>query len=144
MRPHRALLAAALGATMSLGLGVSACGSDGGNGPGTNTNVLVASWNATSFTALGQDFIANGMGLVLTLNQGGTYSIAITGDQGDIICSPGPNCTQTGNYSSTATVLTFDPGTVDAVSLNWSLQGTTLTLTGNINGAPATMVLQKV
>ena len=142
MRPRRTFLAMAIGATMSLGLGISACGSDGGSGP--NTNVLVASWNATSFTALGQDFIANGMGLVLTLNQGGTYSIAVTGDQGDLICSPGPTCTQTGDYSSTSTVLTFDPGTPDAVSFNWSLQGTTLTLTGSISGNPATMVLQKL
>jgi polyisoprenoid-binding protein YceI len=140
MRSHRALFVAAITATTALGLGISACGSDSGSGP---SNALIASWNATSFTAQGTDFIAAGMGLVLTFQAAGTYQIDVTNDQIGA-CSSGTDCTTTGPFSRNGAQVTLDPGTADAVTFTWSIQGTTLTMTGDINGVPATIILEKV
>ena len=91
---------------------------------------------------MGQDVIAQGMTLTITLTATGTYTLVVTAD---LIgsCDPGPNCTQTGAYTSTATTITVDPGTVDEVTLNYTIQGTTLTLTGSIDAIPVTIVFTK-
>jgi hypothetical protein len=122
----------------ALFLVVSAC--DSSNGP---SNPLIGSWNATSFTAQGTDYIANGMGLVLTIEKGGTYAVAFTNDQVGA-CNPGPDCTDGGDFVRNGNQLTLDRGTADETIFTYSIQGTTLTLTGDINGALATIVLDKI
>lgn len=140
MRARSARLVVTLGLATVLFPAVSACGSDGGNGPG---DALLASWNATSFVVQGTDAIADGMSLVMTFESGGTYTLEFTNDQIGA-CSPGPDCIQTGTLDYTGTEFTFDAGTVDEVTLNYSIQGTTLTLTGSIEGIPVTVVLTRV
>lgn len=112
---------------------------DNGTGPGS---ALVATWNATSFSALGQNFIALGMTLRITFASGGTYSINIAGDLIGA-CDQGTSCVNTGSYSATATQVTLDPGTADAVTFNYTIQGQTLTLTGSIDGNQATITLTR-
>jgi hypothetical protein len=129
--PAFALIAASI-------LAVSAC--DSGNGP---SNPLIGSWDATSFTAQGTDFIANGMSLVLTFEKGGTYTVAFTNDLIGA-CNPGPDCSDGGDFVRTGNQVTLDPGTVDETIFTYAIQGSTLTLTGDINGTATTIVLDKI
>lgn len=103
---------------------------------------LVATWDATSFNALGQDFVDQGMTFRLTLTASGTYTIEITGDLIDM-CDGADSCSAVGTYSATTTQVTFDPLTAEAVTLSYTIQGATLTFTGNISGVPASIVLVK-
>jgi len=136
MRPRRAFLLAPLCA-LALTPIVSGCSDD--TGP---SSPLFATWNATSFTALGDDFIADGMTLRVTLSATGTYTLVVTGDLVGS-CDPGPNCTETGNYTYTATNITIDPGLADEVTFAYTIQGTTLTFTGSIGGNPVTIRFTK-
>ena len=140
MRVHRGLFSPAYALVTALFLLVSACDSGGSNGP---SDPLFGSWDATSFTVLGTDYIANGMGMVLTIKKAGTYTVAFTNDQMGA-CNPGPDCTDSGDVVRNGNQLTLDPGTVDEATLTYSIQGTTLTLTGLINGDAATIVLDKI
>lgn len=134
------LRARSLLATSLLVAALAACSSDEATGPDP---ALIATWNCTSFSALGQDFIQQGMTLQATFTNADTYTLTVTGDlTGN--CNPGPDCVVNGTYSATATQITFDPGTVDAVTFNYSIVGNTMTLTGNIEGIPATITLEKV
>jgi hypothetical protein len=142
MRTSRTLLAAGFCATAALASTVSGCGSDGNGGSGPNA-ALYASWNATSFEALGTDFIADGMSLILTLDPAGTYTLDITNDLIDA-CDPGPDCINGGAFSATATQVTIDPGTQDETVFNYSIVGTTLTLTGSIGGNAVTITLERL
>ena len=142
MRTPRSLLLAGFCVTATLAPALSGCGSDGGGGTGPNT-ALHASWNATSFVGQNTDFIALGMTLVMTLAPAGTYTFDFTNDMINA-CNPGPDCTQTGTYSSTATTVTFDPGTADQTVFNYTIVGTTLTVTGTIDLIPVTITLEKL
>lgn len=128
---------------LALGWAVAGCSSDEpSTAPGVNPAV-VGTWNATSFLAGGTDFITQGMGLSFVLSANGTYSFNITNDQGGL-CDPGmTDCTDTGNYTASGTQIVLDPGTTDTETLNYSISGTTMTITGNIDGTAITVVLNK-
>ena len=123
-----------------LAVALAACSSDESTGPDP---ALIGDWNATSIVALGTDLIADGMTLVATVNNDGTYELDITGDLMGA-CDPGPDCVVTGDYTATATQITFDPGTVDQTVLNYSISGNNLTLSGNIGGIPVTFAFTRV
>ena len=128
-----------LAVTVLLPLAI-ACSDNDATGP--SSDGLVATWQATSFQVLGFDAIQQGMGARLTLTAARTYTFLITNDITDA-CEGATTCTDTGAYSSTSTQITLDPGTPDAITFNYAIQGSTLTLTGDIEGIPVTMVLQK-
>ncbi len=118
----------------------AACGSDS-NGP--NASALVGTWSVTSFAVQGQgDLIQQGTSITITLQSNDNYSIEITNDVAGL-CDTGTDCTLTGPYSSTSTTLTLDPGTMDDTAFDWSRSGTTLTLTGDIDGTAVTIIMQK-
>ena len=129
MRLARVLFLAQLGATAL----IAGC-SDDDDGTGPNSP-LVGTWNATSITALGNDLVALGMDVTLTLTEAGDYTLDITGDL-IAFCAPETSCTQTGAYTNTETQITLDPGTAEEVILSYLIQGTTLTFTGTISGTP--------
>ncbi|TFG49866.1 MAG: hypothetical protein E4H38_04370 [Gemmatimonadales bacterium] len=140
MRVPRGLWSSAFALVGALTLVGSACDSGGSNGP---SNPLIGGWDATSFTAQGTDFIAIGMSVVLTFEQGGTYTVAFTNDLIGA-CNPGPDCADGGDFVRTGNQVTLDPGTVDETVFTYAIQGSTLTLTGDINGAVTTIVLAKL
>lgn len=107
-----------------------------------NTASLVATWNATSFSALGSDFIDDGMDLHVTLTSGGSYTFTVTNDLVGI-CDTEPDCTSSGSYTSTASQISLDAGTEDAITFNYSIQGSTMTWSGNIDSTPATITWAK-
>jgi len=109
---------------------------------GPDTNALVGTWNVTSFEAFGIDVIQFGMTMKFTFTAAETYSLVITGDAiGG--CETSSDCTENGTYSATTTRITMDAGTPDEVTFNYSIQGTRLTFTGDIEGTPVTIVLQR-
>lgn len=122
-------------------LSLSACSSSSPSAPGSG---LVRSWEATSFLGMGMDFIADGMDLTVTFTNSGTYSQDVTNDLIGTCGDSGPNCTTGGTYTATATQVTFDPGSDDETTFDYTIQGTTLTLTGNIEETPVTIVLSRV
>lgn len=126
-------LVAALVATSFL----AACSSDDDNGGPTGTPSLTGTWVATSFVALGTDFVAAGMGLTLTLTNNGTYTLEVTNAQVELCDDEqATDCTETGTYTSTATTLTLDEGTADELTVNYTLQGSTMTFNFSIDGTP--------
>jgi len=108
------------------------------------TSALVGTWNATHFTGLGNDFIAAGMVLRLVLTSSHTYTITFTNDLIGACDGGVPNCTQTGDYESTATTITINPGDPEGETVfTWTIQGTTMTWTGSIDGTAVTIVFAR-
>jgi hypothetical protein len=140
MRALRAVRLAVLGSAIGLLPLVSACSSDDSNGPAADP--IVGTWHATSFDVGGEDVIAAGMVMTLTVNSDGTYSLFFNND---LIgsCNGTSSCTQTGDYSKTSSQLTFDAGTADETTLNYAISGNSMTLTGTIDGTPVTLILHK-
>lgn len=124
-------LVAALVATSFL----VAC-SDDDDGP-TGTPNITGTWVATSFVALGTDFVAAGMDLTLTLRNDGTYTLQIQNALVEL-CEDeqATDCTENGTYTSTATTLTLDEGTADEITINYTLQGNSMTFNFAIDGTP--------
>jgi hypothetical protein len=72
----------------------------------------------------------------------GTYDIAFVNDQvGE--CNPGPNCTQSGDWTATASTISLEDG-VDVTTFTYSRSGNNMTWTGAIDGNPVTIVMAKV
>jgi len=88
------------------------------------------------------DVIQEGMTMKLTLTAGKTYTIVITDDVFGS-CEAAASCTESGSYSSTSTRITMDPNTEDEVTFNYSINGTTMTFTGDIEGTQVTMILRR-
>jgi hypothetical protein len=77
--------------TLTLGFATAGCSSDE-SGPGTINPAVVGTWNATSVVlAGGADLIGQGMALTFDLADDGTYSLAVTNDQGGL-CDGAANC----------------------------------------------------
>ncbi len=138
MRARRTTLLARILLTVPLGVLPAACSDD----PVEPGSALVGTWNATSFMAMGQDFIAMGMSIRAAFASGGTYSFTVTGDLIGA-CDPNPDCVDTGTWSATTTQLTLDPGTADEEIFAYTIAGTVLTLTGDIDGTPVVIVFNK-
>ena len=118
----------------------AACSDSGTTGP--NESQLVGTWDVTSFQALGVDLIQQGMTMELTLTAARTYTVVITDDFFDT-CEGATSCTETGSYSSTATRITMDPGTEDEATFNYSINGSTMTFTADVDGIPVIMILRR-
>ncbi len=120
----------------------AACSSNDSSSPGADP--WVGTWHATSFVIAGVgDVIAGGMTITVTLNSNGTYSLHFTNDAVGACSTPGSDCTQTGNYSHSGNMITIDAGTADAVTFNYTISGSTMTWTGNIDGNNVTITLTK-
>ena len=116
---------------------------EGGNGTGPGSSDFVGSWNATSFVAGGTDIVAGGTGVTFTFTET-TYAFSVTNDANSFFCDTGVlSCGEGGDLSSTETTLTFDPGTVDEVTLNYDVTGDVMTIAGTVDGSPITATFQK-
>jgi hypothetical protein len=98
------------------------------NSPGSGSD-LVASWNATSFATVTDDFIDQGMAVVITFHGDDTYEIAFTNDLVGAR-DPGSDCTTQGDYAATATTVTLKPGTADEITFDYNIVGDNLTMPG--------------
>ncbi len=136
---HRRTLCTAV-LSLALGGGITACSSNPTD-PEINAAV-VGTWNATSFLAEDSDLILQGMTMSLGLTNDGTYSFNFTNDQGGL-CDVGSACTESGDYATTDSQIVFDPDTDDEQTFNYSISGTTMTITADLDGTPVTIVLNK-
>lgn len=130
---RRALPAVML--SLAIGWGAVGCSSEETGGPSGAGTAVIGSWNATTFIANSMDAIAAGMGLLFTFDNTGTYTFNITNDQLDLCDgNVGDSCSDTGDYDATGTQILLDPGTTDEATLNYTISGTTMTVTANIDG----------
>ena len=139
MQLRSVALFARLAIVLALAPVATACSDDDDDGTGP-TSPLIGSWDVTSFTALGNDFIADGMTLSADIHEAGTYTFTVTGDAVDFCDGGASDCTQSGSWTGTSSTITIDPG-VDEVTFNWTISGNTMTWTGAIDNIPATVVL---
>lgn len=139
---HRRTISTAVMA-LALGVAIAGCSDDGDTAP-TIDPAVVGNWNAASFLVQGNDLILQGMGLSFIFGADGSYDVFITNDQGGL-CDPGmTNCSEAGEYTATATQIVLDPGTIDETTLNYSISGTTMTVSAVIDGTSITAVFDKV
>jgi hypothetical protein len=103
---------------------------------------LVGTWNATAIVVDGVDYALEGMTLSFTFDADAEYSFTVTND-GFGFCDPDPNCSDFGDFTTTATQLTFDPGTIDEETFSYTVAGNTLTVSGTIDGSAFTFTFQK-
>ena len=137
----------AMAVMLPLGL---ACSENESTGP--ESNPLVGTWQVTAFEVLGFNKIQRGLLMRLTLSADGTYSVEIENDSFGY-CAPGPRCSATGRYSFTATQVRIDsarawwmgmgPGSEEEITFNYSMHGTTMMFTTDIEGTRTTLILQK-
>ncbi len=127
--------------TLALASAVAGCSDDEGSlAPGVDPAV-VGTWNATSFVVGGTNLIPP-LGVSFVFNANGTYALNFTSDQGDF-CDPGEaNCGETGDYTSTSTTITLDPGD-DETILSYSISGSTMTINATIEGEDIVVILDK-
>ncbi len=103
---------------------------------------LVGTWNATSIVAGGVDYQAEGMTLSFTFFDDGEYSLTVTGDLLEF-CDAGTDCSDGGDFTTTASQITFDPGTTDEETLSWTIAGDMLTVSGTIDGSAISFTFQR-
>ena len=137
LRPYRSLLGAVTFAAI-LAAG-PACSDDDPTG---NDATIVGSWTATSFQALGMDFIADGMTVDATLTDAGTYTLEVTGDLVGV-CEGSPECERDGSYTSTSSQITLDPGLETEVTFGYTVTTATMTWSGTIEGFPVTITFDR-
>jgi hypothetical protein len=94
---------------------------------------LLGTWNATVLLVDGVDLIDEGMTLSFTFNANGEYSYSVTGDLLEF-CQAVTACSDDGDFTATSSQFTLDPGTLDEVVLAYSVTGSTLTVTGTVDG----------
>lgn len=139
MRTHRFRSLASALTLAAVAFVLPAC-SDDGTGPENDEDAYVGTWNATSFAALGQDFIAQGMTLTGTFTTS-TYTFTATADAVGVCGDEGTDdCTTTGPLVADGNQITIDVGTEDAVTFDYAISGNTMTFTGSIDGISAVVV----
>ena len=142
MRPLASRALPAIVMSLAVGWGVAGCSTDENGGNTGAGSVVIGTWDATTFNLLGTELIGAGMGIVFTFEAAGTYIFDVTNDQAGF-CDVGTACTDGGDYTATATVITLDPGTTDATVLNYTISGNTMTVTALVEGAPITATFDK-
>ena len=93
---------------------------------------LVGTWNATSLVVGGIYLMDDGMTLRFTFSANGEYSYTVTNDFLDF-CDPGPNCSDSGDFTATSNQITFDPGPGQE-TFSYTVAGNTLSVTAVIDG----------
>ena len=139
---HRRTISTAVMA-LALASAVAGCSDDEGSlAPGVDPAV-VGTWFASSFTVGGGTNLIPPLGVSFAFFANGIYELEFSGDQGDF-CDPGEvNCGETGDYTSTSTTITLDPGDTDETILSYSISGSTMTINATIEGETVVVILDK-
>ena len=98
-------------------------------------------WNATSIVVGGVDLMDDGMTLRFTFSASGEYSYTVTNDFLDF-CDPGPNCSDSGDFTATGSRITFDPG-ADEETFSYTISGSTLSISAVIDGFTFAFTFEK-
>jgi hypothetical protein len=103
---------------------------------------LLGTWNATSITAPGVDFVDDGMTLRMTFSDDGSYAYTVTGDQLDF-CDAGPDCSDSGDYVATTSQITLDPGSDWEETYAYTISSGSMTMTIMWGGTTFTFTFQR-
>lgn len=119
------------------------------NGDSTDVEItadFVGNWNATSFVIDGEELIVPGGQFYLSVGffGDGSYQLIAGGDDMSIVCDGVTSCVDSGDFSFGGTVITLDPGTVDESTFTYSIDGDTLTLSGDTAFGPFTAVFERI
>ncbi len=127
--------------TLALASAIAGCSDD--TGPEDINPAVVGTWDATSFDAGTGNLITQGMTFSFFFSSEGGYNFSVTGDLAGI-CDVGSTCSDFGDFTASATQIVLDPGTVDETFLSYSISGTTMTVNVDLDGTPATIVLDNI
>lgn len=145
MRRKRAIGRGVRMAFVALAFGVLFAGSCGDeanmNGPGSDP--LLGTWVSTSLMAGGMELSDNGLTLTFTFESDGTYTSSFANDTDMVFCETATSCTDAGSFTHTSTQFTLDPGTTDEAVVGYSISGSVMTVTGDIDGTPIVFVFSR-
>jgi len=120
------------------------------NGNGTEPDIdeaFVGDWFVTSFVVDGVDLVT-APGSTLNVSFGfysdGSYQLIVGGDTSGLLCDLAQSCNEQGDFSFSGNVITLDPGTADALDLQFTVSGDTLTISGTLDGTPFTASFERI
>ncbi|MGD8869440.1 MAG: hypothetical protein PVI01_17610 [Gemmatimonadales bacterium] len=126
MKPARRIIVVLTIALLSAPL--SGCGDD----PISPQEILAGTWNCTKYEITYSD------GIVFdVLNSVDSFTLTFTRDRtytAVLIEDGTPIDNATGQYSATSSRISFDPGELSEFTLNYSISGDVLTMTGIVTG----------
>lgn len=124
-------------------LSATACSDseDGVNGPAPAP--LLGTWVSTSLMADGVELTGGGLTLTVTFSDDGTFSTSTVNDAAGVFCETETSCTDGGTLTFRSTQFTFDPGLPDEATLNYTISGTVLTVSGDLDGTAAVLVFDR-
>lgn len=127
--------------TVVLFAAIAAAGcSEEGTEPDIN-EAFIGDWFVSSFVVDGVDLVTE-PGSNLSVSFGfysdGSYQLIVGGDISGLLCDSGQSCQEQGDFSFSGNVITIDPGTADALNLQYSVAGDVLTLSGTLDGTAFT------
>lgn len=98
--------------------------------------VFVGDWISTSFTLGGVEQMVPGASFYISMGlyDDMSYQFIVGGDDSGLLCDGPPSCQEQGDYEYTASRITMDPGTADAFSMQYSVSGNVMTLSGSLDG----------
>ena len=114
-----------------------ACSDDDPTGPVSDG--IVGRWRVVSYHLGGMNVLEQGVSMEFRFTADG-WSVTVSGDPAN--CET-PSCTETGTYALTSTRITIDPGTEHELELNYAMQGSRMTFTGDVEGFALIMILQR-
>jgi hypothetical protein len=106
----------------------------GEEGLGPEADPLIGNWDATTFVVDGSDLIADGAAIFFSFFDDGGYFFSVNNETSGLLCEGVASCTDEGDFDVVGGTIVFDPGTVDEVSLSFTISGNTLTVSGSIVG----------
>ena len=138
MKVGRAFRRSTLIVCAGLIYGVSGCGETIEAPP-----ELVGTWNATALVVDGLDYVTQGMTLRYTLSNNGDYSYTVTNDLLGWCDFGVSNCSDSGNFETAGSQITFDGGTQWEETYSWSITSGTLTISATIDGGQYSFTFEK-
>ena len=130
MRFRRKAYLAGLSAVLMVPL-AAGCSDDLEPSPPPSSPVS-GTWLATNIETPTGDATLDGMSIVATMNDAGTFSLNIGGDVLGL-CDPGPDCNITGTWTDTETTVTLE-FTGQDTTVTYGADAGVMTWSGSFNG----------
>ena len=103
---------------------------------------VTGTWLATSIVTPTGDAVVDGMSIVATMNDEGTFSLNIAGDVLGI-CDTGPDCNITGTWTTTETTVTLE-FTGQDTTITYGADAGTMTWGGTFNGEEVFITFNRI
>lgn len=106
---------------------------------------FIGSWITTSVIVDGEELVSPESPFYVNVGlwDDASYSLIVRGDESGLFCDGSASCNEDGDYSYSGSTITFDPGTEDALSVQYSVDGDVLSLSGSIDGTTFSALLER-